>query len=190
VRDKSYSALKRTGRAIGSASAGVAKGTGGVFMKAISPLRGKEPVSDDVLIHRVRTKMGRVVSRPRALTVTANNGVVTIAGPVLRNEVDDLLACVSKVRGVSSVENLLDPRDELAGAVAEPNGGHGAAWRRAVKPTTKVLAGATGGALAYYGIRYATEMMIPARHGIIHSARNWIPFLKPTVAWWQRPFSR
>ncbi len=190
VKDKGYSALKKTGRAIRGASVGIAKGTRGVVMTAISPLREKGPIDDDILVHRVRTKMGHVVSRPKALTVAANGGVITVAGPVLRNEVEGLLACVSRVRGVQRVESMLDPRDELEGAVTNDNGTQQGGWRRAVKPTTKVLAGATGGALAYYGIRYAAEKMIPERHGFIHSARNWIPFLKPTVAWWQRPFIR
>lgn len=196
VRDKTIKGLKTTGHAIGTASRGVAKGAKGVALGAravtmtvISPLRKPErPVSDDVLVHRVRTRMGRVVSHPRAIEVSASNGNVTLSGPVLKSELDHLLSCVSKIRGVKGVENRMDVRERHEGELAAGEM-HRSGWRRALVPTG-VLAGATGSALAYHGVMYARDKMKPPRHRIISSAMNMIPFVKHNhVSWWKRPFA-
>src|SRR6266566_5145613 len=60
----------------------------------------KRAVSDPVLVERVRAKIGRVVSHPRAIVVTADQGHVTLSGPILAGEVDDLLSAAAAVRGV------------------------------------------------------------------------------------------
>src|SRR5919106_134571 len=52
---------------------------------------GSEEVSDDVLIERVRAKLGRVVSHPGSIEVAAREGVVTLRGPVLKREVKRLM---------------------------------------------------------------------------------------------------
>src|SRR5687768_9194888 len=44
-------------------------------------------VDDQTLIERVRTKLGRVVSHPHAISVTSDDGVITMTGPVLQAEV-------------------------------------------------------------------------------------------------------
>jgi hypothetical protein len=67
-----------------------------------------EVVPDDVLIERVRAKLGRVVSHPRAIIVTINQGRVTLGGPILAQEVGRLLTTVRLVRGVKQVENQLE----------------------------------------------------------------------------------
>src|SRR4051794_10607926 len=46
----------------------------------------REPISDDVLVERVRAKLGRVVSHPHAVLVEAFEGRVTVTGPVLAAE--------------------------------------------------------------------------------------------------------
>jgi len=197
VRDKTVKGLKKTGQAIEAASRGVAKGAKGVAigakavaMTAISPLRRPEgPVSDDVLVHRVRTRMGHVVSHPRAIEVSASNGNVTLSGAVLKSQVDDLLSCVSRIRGIKGVENRMDVRDQLAGESADEMAMRRSGWRRALVPTG-VLAGATGSALAYYGVMYARDKIRPPKRGIIDSAMNMLPFVKHNhVSWWKRPFA-
>jgi osmotically-inducible protein OsmY len=70
------------------------------------------PVSDEVLVARVRSKMGLVVSRPRAIEVTAEKGRVMLSGPILIDEVDRLLQTVSAIAGVEIVENWLEEYDE------------------------------------------------------------------------------
>src|SRR5690349_18053793 len=47
------------------------------------------PVSDDVLVARVRSKLGHYVSHPSSIEVHATDGNVTLRGPILGHEVDD-----------------------------------------------------------------------------------------------------
>jgi osmotically-inducible protein OsmY len=48
------------------------------------------------------------VSNAGAVTVTARDGRVTLQGPVLERELDDLLRAVRKVPGVRDVVNELE----------------------------------------------------------------------------------
>ncbi len=117
-----------------------------------------ETVSDEVLVERVRTKLGRVVSHPRAIEVMATQGRVTLNGLILACEVDPLLACVHHVRGVIGIENRLDAH-ERPGDIPALQGGTprtGEAWeflQASWSPTARLLAGLAGVALALYGLR-------------------------------------
>src|SRR5262245_38099208 len=71
----------------------------GLASEAASAVSEKDN-SDPVLTARVRSKMGRYVSHPGAIEVTVRDGRVTLSGPVLADEVDDLLGCVHSVPGV------------------------------------------------------------------------------------------
>jgi hypothetical protein len=190
IRDKTVHGLKVTGRAIEKTSRHVANATKGVAMTMVSPLRKESlPVSDDVLEHRIRTKMGRAVSNPRAISVSVSEGNIKLSGPVLKSEARRLLSCVSRIRGVNSVENRLDVREQAEAEASLQGAERHSNWRRALVPTTGVLA-ATGGALAYYGMVYARERAKPTHRKLIDGAMNMIPFVKHNhVAWWQRPFA-
>src|SRR5688572_27349928 len=48
--------------------------------------------NDEVVIRRVRSKLGREVSHPHAVEVAVHDGRVTLSGPILAREVDPLLA--------------------------------------------------------------------------------------------------
>jgi osmotically-inducible protein OsmY len=72
----------------------------------------QEDVSDEVLVARVRSKMGLVVSKPRHIEVTADKGRVILSGPILEAEVDRLLQTVSNIPGVEIVENWLEEHEE------------------------------------------------------------------------------
>jgi osmotically-inducible protein OsmY len=63
----------------------------------------------------VRSKIGRVVSHPGAIEIAADQGSVTLRGPILAGEVDGLLSCVSSVKGVKGVENLLEAHEQAGG---------------------------------------------------------------------------
>jgi osmotically-inducible protein OsmY len=79
----------------------------GTFAEMRASLRHDEP-TDEVLCDRVRSAIGRYVSQPSAVEVKVNNGVVTLSGPVLSRELDDLLCAVYSARGVTTIENRLD----------------------------------------------------------------------------------
>jgi hypothetical protein len=73
------------------------------------------PATDEVLTARVRSRLGRAVSHPRAIEVDVADGVVSLSGPVLADEAEFLLACVRSVNGVSEVQDDLSRHDEDEG---------------------------------------------------------------------------
>jgi osmotically-inducible protein OsmY len=64
-------------------------------------------VDDRVLVERVRSEIGRVVSNPHAVEVESSRGHITLAGNVGADELHRLVRTVKAVRGVESVENHL-----------------------------------------------------------------------------------
>jgi osmotically-inducible protein OsmY len=72
----------------------------------------RERVPDTVVVERVRSRIGHVVSHPGAIEVTVQNGRVTLSGPALARELDPLLSDLAHVRGVTGVENKLDIHEE------------------------------------------------------------------------------
>jgi hypothetical protein len=118
----------------------------------------RTPVADEVLVERVRSKMGRVVSHPHSINVSAEDGRVILTGPIPTTEVQNLIKCVSSVPGVTLVENILEPHEQ-PGDVPALQGGHSRRARSEFmqenwSPTARVLAGATGGALLLYGAKH------------------------------------
>jgi uncharacterized membrane protein/osmotically-inducible protein OsmY len=82
--------------------------TRGILAEVWSSIKA-ESVPDEVLIDRVRAKIGRAASHPSEIEVTAKNGAITLYGPVLEHEIGHLIAAAHSVRGVHSIENRLEP---------------------------------------------------------------------------------
>jgi osmotically-inducible protein OsmY len=86
---------------------------------ALATLRGRftppEPVDDAVLTERVRAALGHVVPDANAIDVRVRDGCVILKGPVLPEEIGEIVACTERVRGVQQVENRLSP-NAVAGA--------------------------------------------------------------------------
>ncbi len=112
-----------------------------------------EPVDDAVLEQRIRAKLGRVVSHPNSIEVRAENGRVSLSGPVLAAEVDELLWSLSSVRGVRDIENRLDVHKEagnvpgLQGGRGRPRGERFELLQENWAPATRVLMGTAGASL-------------------------------------------
>lgn len=118
-------------------------------------LHGDEPVSDEKLVARVRSKLGRAVSHPSAIEVTADNGVITLSGPVLAREAANLVRYVGNVSGVSSVDNQLDVHENPGGIAALQGGSpkSGETWdvmQNNWSPTTRLAVGSGAAAVALY----------------------------------------
>src|SRR5262245_61046706 len=112
----------------------------------------REEISDDVLTERVRARIGRSVSHPHAISVTVNDGHVSLSGPVLAHEARRLLSGVSSVRGVQGVENVLTFHTEAENISSLQGGRPRTGDRFALmqtnwSPTARLLAGLAGGAL-------------------------------------------
>lgn len=65
------------------------------------------PPSDDILKERVRARLGHVVSHAHSLEVQAEDGMVTISGPVAQGVEQALIDEISRVPGVRDVETEL-----------------------------------------------------------------------------------
>lgn len=121
VYDKVQSYWHATGDYMAKTGRDVRNRTRGLVAEARTQLRGADRPTDTVLVERVRAKLGRVLSQSQAIQVTADQGCVTLKGPVPANEVDELLAAVESVPGVNVVVNQLEFRREPRYAAGAPN---------------------------------------------------------------------
>ena len=67
--------------------------------------------TDETLVARVRSKLGHAVSHPSAIEVSAQDGRVTLRGPILMSEVDHALMAVRLIPGVTELDNQLEPHE-------------------------------------------------------------------------------
>ncbi len=118
LRDRVLHGVRLAGDTLGVVSRSVANRSRGLLARARSPL-APEPVSDPVLAERVRSQIGHVVTHAGAIGVSVREGHVTLTGRVLCGEVRRLLKRVSRVRGVTGVENELEACEPGAWALQE-----------------------------------------------------------------------
>jgi hypothetical protein len=90
---------------------------------AVAEIRGAmrdshTSISDDVLVDRVRSQIGRHTSHASALEVSAHDGVVRLRGPILADEVGCLLDAIGQIRGVADIEDQLEVHESPAGISA------------------------------------------------------------------------
>jgi hypothetical protein len=64
--------------------------------------------------------MGRHVRNAHPIAIAAEEGVVTVDGPILADEVDGLLAAIRSVPGVMTVENELEVHETIDEADLAP----------------------------------------------------------------------
>jgi hypothetical protein len=144
LRDKMNRAAHAGVGAAGVAGRDLAHRTSGLsarLQRAVSD----ETVDDGVLAERVRSQLGRCVSHPRAIEVSASNGVVTLRGPILKAEIPRLLRVVERTHGVREVAPELEEhttRDipALQGGTMR-QGAWSNVWPRRWSPATRFLTG-------------------------------------------------
>jgi uncharacterized membrane protein len=166
LRDTMNHAAHVLNRAASTTSRDLSHRAQGLWAES-SRLFTHDEVSDEALTARVRSTLGRVASHPHAIQVIVRNGQVRLSGDILADEVDELLTCVAKVRGVSTVENQLTAHERadnvpsLQGGRAH-SGGSFELLQSNWSPTTRLLAGLTGGTLLTYCLKrrdYASEAL-------------------------------
>ena len=67
----------------------------------------QDPVADEILEERVREEFHREIRHAKSIEIQVHNGVVTVRGPILVDEVDKLISCIEAVPGVLRVEDHL-----------------------------------------------------------------------------------
>jgi uncharacterized membrane protein len=156
LRDRLISARRTMGGAASATARDLRNRTTG----AVAGLRSRlhhDHASDDILIARVRSALGRAVSHPSAIAVNVRDGQVTLTGSILEAELPELLERINRVRGVAGVNNELRVfRDsshvpELQGG--RPRGSVPAPLEENWPPSLRLAAGLTGAALTLGGFR-------------------------------------
>lgn len=155
LRDKCVSAARKTGEGFEVTARDLRNRTKGIVTDIQSRF-SSEPADDTVLVDRVRAKLGRVVSHPHAIEVTAENGAVTLKGPILAAELDSLLGAVKRVHGVKEVVDTLEVYHEAGNHPAlqggrERQGNRFEFLQEHWSPAARFVAGAAGASLAAYG---------------------------------------
>ncbi len=79
-------------------------------------------ISDQTLQARVRAQLGHYVAEPTAISVTINNGTVTLGGKLRASEAQPLIERVRTIPGVKDVENRLELHDSADNITNTQNG--------------------------------------------------------------------
>jgi hypothetical protein len=124
--------------------------------------------SKEVLVDRVRSRLGFFVRHPSAIEVRAQDGRIILSGPVLSDEAEQLIDGVRSVRGVRDVENRLEVHAEpgsvpgLQGDKPKPTGQRLDVLQQHWSPATRFLIGAASVLLLYsVGRRVNPATVIP-----------------------------
>ena len=166
LRDKMKHCMCRSRDVLDAAAEDMNNRTHGMMAEAEARARdamGGQMVTDQVLCDRVRSAMGRVVSHPGAITVTADKGHVTLSGLVMAQEFDDLMNCTMRVRGVKSVRNNVQVRRDSGDESSLQGNGHTMNHRPLMErlhrsPAFRVGESCLGGALALRGMMHGGMM--------------------------------
>jgi uncharacterized membrane protein len=129
-------------------------------------LLSDQQAPDWIIEERVRAELGRVSRHPGALQVKAEQGRVSLTGPILADEKERVISTIARVRGVQQVDNQMDIH-QSPGAIPALQGSSSPREPRMEfmqenwSPTARLLAGVGGGYLTVYG---------RARSGLIGTA--------------------
>ncbi len=172
MMERAIHSAHRTGSYLNKASRDLTNRTYGVLAGARNFISlSNTLVEPDILTARVRSKLGRYVSHPHAIEVSANqNGHIILRGLILAHEINRLITNLKKVPGVQEVRNELeihkqeDSIPSLQGGNPKP-GERPDIFQANWAPGTRVLVGVLGTFLTGYGIR--KEGFLPKTLGII-----------------------
>jgi hypothetical protein len=156
--------VRRVPRALQDSAAVTARDLKNRTAGFISEARGRlteGAVQDDVLSGRVRSKLGFLVRHPSSIQVDAHDGLVTLRGAVLADEIEQLVRGMRAVRGVKEVDNQLEVHDNPGSVPAlqsekrKPEGQRLDIMQRHWSPATRFLVGTAGLLLMYNVSRQA-----------------------------------
>lgn len=105
---------------------------------------------DDVLVARVRSKVGRYVSNPSAINVGAEKGTVILTGDIYQDELENCVDAIQFIPGVKEVQNQMNSYTiesappSLQGRRKKRNGEHLDLFQENWAPSTRLLATAAG----------------------------------------------
>lgn len=113
----------------------------------------RETPSDDVIVQRARSRLGRACSHPTLIHTSCQDGRLRLEGYVLEREHDQVLRAMSRVPGVRLVENALQPLDAATRKKFGITPRKPRAGRRMLRPATRFALTCIGTAMGLYGYR-------------------------------------
>jgi hypothetical protein len=162
MRDKGVRWSRKTREFAGSASRDVRNRAQGMGVAVKSWVQPDPPVPDHVLAERIRSKIGMFSRHPSAIDVHVTDGVVTISGPVLEDEVDSICHAITRIPGVKEFFNRLDRHQSaedvpaLQGSMDRKPGPRFAFMQSHWSPTARMAAAVMGTAALLYGLNQRT----------------------------------
>ena len=161
MRDKSIRWSRKTREFAGSASRDVRNRAIGMGATLKSWMQPGPPVPDHILAQRVRATLGMYSRHPSAIDVHVTDGVVTLSGPVLDDEVDDMCTAIRKIRGVAEISNRMEPHESpdvpaLQGDTGPKPGPRFALMQSHWSPAARLAAALMGTVALLYGLSQRT----------------------------------
>jgi hypothetical protein len=152
VRDKAVKASSNVRQFVDDGTRDL-KNRGSAITGRVKSLITRRKGTDDVLVARVRSHMGRHVAHPGAIDVSAADGQVTLNGSILAHEHDGLIEAVGRVPGVTDVVDQIGVY-ETAEGISELQGGRGSqpGAQKNWAPGTRLVASAAGTTLTLYAL--------------------------------------
>jgi uncharacterized membrane protein len=148
LQDHATSALRRGRRFLEAAASDLRNRARGLVATAA---RTPGEASDELLLARVRSALGHVVSHPHAVEVVVQDGTVTLRGPILASEADEAERVTRKVEGVKHVASALEVHHDPGNLPSLQGQGKRSQGREAWTPGMRLLAGAGGAAFGLWG---------------------------------------
>jgi uncharacterized membrane protein len=138
-----------------------------------------EVAPDWILEERVRSNLGRTARHARAVSVMADDGVIQLHGPVLRQEEEAIVKAAIRTRGVRGVDNRLqvvDNPQDIPALQGEPSSRRGAVpdvMQTNWSPATRLLSSVGGSLLTLYGLtRKGVAKPVLSTAGLVLTARG------------------
>lgn len=107
IRDKAARTVHETQRAVDKTGRDISNRAHGLAAMARA-VWGDRYVEDDVIVARVRAKIGRIVSHPHAIHVRSERGRLVLEGPVLEREYHALLSAAESAAEGMEINNRLE----------------------------------------------------------------------------------
>lgn len=163
ARDRLAARLHHATSAVEAAVADLRNRAGGLLATLRRRL-AQRAVADDILAERVRARLGRYISHPGAVTVSARAGTVTLSGIVFEHESRRLLRAVRAVPGVRRIASALEIHHEPGRAAAldpRARADQPGLMRERWSPATRLLVALAGGTLVGGALLRRTASSVP-----------------------------
>jgi uncharacterized membrane protein len=156
LRDKLTHLAKQSGTAYDAFAQDAANRVQGMLAE-LQSLTTPGDAPEAVIVARARSGLGRVNSHPGAISITAQDGTITLSGDILASEHDLTVARLASVRGVKHIVDHLKVYQH-EGDIPALQGGMPRAAEIPIyrhdhwTPTGRVVASVAGGGMVLYGV--------------------------------------